>query len=209
MLFFNCRVTFDDSRTIVLFFQMSVRTQPGATAEDCKCRHPNQCGITAILTFFSPTNFHFYCPPATIIHSCQIISHFAHFNFHSISGFFQYWKFRHIAHPAEICFGSPVMWTLYHVQWGKHFHLVFNLTGQWANPTFWTFYSKSSLRNWHLTEHWWNWSCSHRLKKHIQGNKGEASISTGRNQHIKRLRELTPYEPLKDLLFFDVNVHEG
>lgn len=56
MLFLNCRVTFEDSRTTVLFFQMSVRTQPSATAAHYKCRHPNQCGLTAILTFFFLSN---------------------------------------------------------------------------------------------------------------------------------------------------------
>lgn len=76
MLFFNCRVIFDDSRTAVLFSQMSVRTQLSAIAAHCKCRHPNQCGITAILTFFFPTNFHFIAPPS---HNNSLLSDYIPF----------------------------------------------------------------------------------------------------------------------------------
>lgn len=98
-----------------------------------KSKDPNQCEITAILTFHSPTNFHFYCPLAIIIHPLQIRVLSVHFNFHCISVSFNIGTL--VVQGSSV----PVMQVFYHVQWGKHFHLVFNLMGHPANQYFCTF----------------------------------------------------------------------
>lgn len=98
-----------------------------------------QCGITVFLTFHSPTNFSVYCPPAIITYSCQIVFLSSHLHFWYISVLIQYWLCWNIAHSWDLGIWSPVMRMLSHVQWGKGFHLFYNLTERLANQSLWTF----------------------------------------------------------------------